>query len=323
MPFLMSRRSSAERVEENAVWSAGTAFQAEPESRAGLGTAIFPRCANPQCASGWLRLWRSRSAPVFEGGWCCSPECTLTRVEAAVSRDLTRELTGDPGMRAGAAAGYRPRIPLGLVMLEQGWITAGDLRRALDAQRRAGSGRLGQWLMRNGAVDETKLTRALGLQWNCPVLSLDLYDPEMVALLVPRLFLDALGTLPLRVAAQRILYLGFEDRPDPVLAAALERMTGLRAESGVVEGSLFRAAHARALEARFAPVELMEAASESALARGLAAALEKMQPLESRLVRVHDFFWMRMWMRRQTGAMPRREGVRDLVCVLAQRSSAA
>ena len=34
---------------------------------------------------------------------------------------------------------HRHRIPLGLVMLEQGWITSGQLRQALDAQKVAGA----------------------------------------------------------------------------------------------------------------------------------------------------------------------------------------
>ena len=54
---------------------------------------------------------------------------------------------------------------------------------------------------------------------------------------MPRLFVDAFGALPLRVAAGKILYLGFEDRLDPVLALAVERMTGLRVESGLVQES--------------------------------------------------------------------------------------
>ncbi len=67
---------------------------------------------------------------------------------------------------------------------------------------------------------------------------------------MPRLFVDAFGALPLRVAAGKLLYLGFEDRLDPVLALAIERMTGLRVESGLVQGSLFRLAHARMLNAQ-------------------------------------------------------------------------
>ena len=41
-----------------------------------LALGLFTSCANPACASGWLKFWRSRSAPVFEGGWSCSPACT-------------------------------------------------------------------------------------------------------------------------------------------------------------------------------------------------------------------------------------------------------
>ena len=66
---------------------------------------------------------------------------------------------------------------------------------------------------------------------------------------LPRLFVDAFGALPLRMAANRIVYLGFEDRPDPALALAVERITGLRVESGLVEEPRFRPAYRRMLEA--------------------------------------------------------------------------
>jgi hypothetical protein len=48
-------------------------------------------------------------------------------------------------------------------MLEQGWIIQRDLRAALAAQRAAGSGKLGQWLVRHESVSEELVTRALGL----------------------------------------------------------------------------------------------------------------------------------------------------------------
>lgn len=102
---------------------------------AGARPGIFPACANPRCGSGWLHLWRSRETPVFESGWCCSPACAATRVEAAVAREMDA--------RGNSVQGHRHRIPLGLAMLEQGWITQKDLRAALAAQRAAGSGRLG------------------------------------------------------------------------------------------------------------------------------------------------------------------------------------
>jgi hypothetical protein len=263
-------------------------------------------CANPQCRSGWLHLWRSRSTPVFEGGWNCSAACTRARVTLSVRREMEGRVT--------APEPHRHRIPLGLTMLEQGWITADQLRGALEAQRAAGGGRLGQWLVRKHGVSEKLVTRALSLQWSCPVLALDFHDPEALTSLLPRLFLDAFGALPLRVAAGKLLYLGFEDRLDPVLSLAIERMTGLRVESGVVQGSLFSPAHTRMLGAKFPRVELIEASSEVGVVHAVTKAIEKTRPVGARLVRVHDCLWLRMTLREQKSLLPEAGSVEDLIC---------
>jgi hypothetical protein len=279
--------------------------QSAPQRKDG----IFRTCANPHCGSGWLRLWRSRETPVFENGWCCSTECTLARVGAALRRELDA--------RGAAREIHRHRIPLGLAMLEQGWITQKDLRAALAAQRGTGSGKLGEWLVRQKSSSEEMVTRALGMQWSCPVLNMEFHNPEDLTAVLPRLFVDAFGALPLRVAAGKILYLGFVDRVDPALALAMERITGLRVEAGLVQSSLFHPAHARALEARFPPVELIEAASEQALAMALAKAIEQSHPVEARLVRIHDCFWLRLWRRPQAGPLPESGSIRDLIASTA------
>jgi hypothetical protein len=262
-------------------------------------------CANPACASGWLHLWRSRSAPVFEGRWTCSAHCTSARIEAAVRREMD-------GI-GNSYQSHRHRIPLGLLMLEKGWITAMQLRQAVEAQKNAGTGRLGDWLVRQQGVSEELVTRTLGLQWSCPVLPLELHDAQSLTSLVPRLFVDAFGALPLRVAAGKLLYLGFEDRLDPVLALAIERMTGLRVESGLVRGSQFGPAQTLALGARFPSAELIEAASKQALVYAISKSIERVRPVESRLVRVHDCLWLRMWLRPQSGPVPDSDGVRDII----------
>jgi hypothetical protein len=231
------------------------------------------------------------------------------RVEAALRRETDA--------RGVARETYRHRIPLGLAMLEQGWITQRALRTALAAQRTAGDGRLGEWLVRQRSASEERVTRALGLQWGCPVLSMDFHNPEDLTALLPRLFIDAFGALPLRVAAGRILYLGFEGRVDPALALATERMTGLHVEAGLVQGSLFRLAHARVLESRFPSVELIEAASEQALAVALAKALEESRPVEARLARIHDCIWLRIWRRSQAGPVAEPGSIRDLIASTA------
>lgn len=270
---------------------------------------LFSTCSNPACSSGWLHLLRKRTVPVFEGGWVCSAACASAAIEAAVRRE-TEGKRVDPSI-------HRHRVPLGLVMLEQGWITADQLRQALDAQRSAGQGKLGQWLVRQQGIPEQLVTRALSLQWSCAVLPLEQHDPEAMAPILPRLFVEAFGVLPIRVAAGAILYLGFEERPDPVVALALERMAGLRVEPGLVPESLFRSAHKRMLNAVFPPTELLEAVSESPLVRALTRAVERVKPIEARLVRVHDCLWLRMWTRPQSTAIPEASGIEDVICSLA------
>jgi hypothetical protein len=117
----------------------------------------------------------------------------------------------------------------------------------------------------------------------------------------------------LRVAAGRILYLGFEDHLDAALALAIERMTGLEVVGGLIQESQFHPAHSRLLEARFPAAELIEAATEPALASAFAKAVERTRPVESRLVRVHDCFWLRMWTRLDRGPLPEAESIRDLI----------
>jgi len=227
---------------------------------------------------------------------------------------VSREMEG-----WGVPASHSHRIPLGLAMLEAGWITQADLRAALTAQRAAGVGKLGQWLVRQGRASEDEVTRALGMQWSCPVLGVEFPDLEGLTALLPRLFVDACGALPLRVAADRILYLGFAERPDPSLSLAAERITGLRVESGVVPESVFRPAHRRVLEGQFPEVELVEASTESAVAATLAKAFARTRPAEARLARVHDCVWMRMWLGLQRGPVPEPASVRDLMVSFARR----
>ena len=71
--------------------------------------------------------------------------------------------------------------------------------------------------MRQRATDEATVTRALALQWSCPVLASNRIILASLTSVVPRLFLDAFGALPLRIAAGKLLYLGFEQCLDPVV----------------------------------------------------------------------------------------------------------
>lgn len=293
-----TRPASMQQHDDGDAESGSLAFHKRP--------ALFETCANPGCRSGWFHLWRGRARPIFEGGWTCSPECMSALVSAAIGREW-----------AGATAGreaHRHCIPLGLIMLEQGWITQSQLRLALDAQREQGSGRLGEWLVRQGATSEERVTRALALQWRCPVLAVDPGYSASLTWIAPRLFVDANNLLPLRVAAGQVLYLEFEEALDPVVAFGIARMTGLRVESGVISGTAFIAEHKRMLQARFPAIELVEAVSVSTAAHALTRAVERARPVASKLVRIHDCLWLRMWRHLPAEPFTDVDCVHDLVC---------
>jgi len=211
-------------------------------------------------------------------------------VEAAVEREVADGAPLEPQK-------YNHRIPLGLLMLSHGWITQEQLRRALDSQRQAGGkGRIGEWLMQQCNLSEELVTRALSMQWGCPVLSLSSHNPETVSTLIPRILLDAYGMIPLRNASNRLAYLAFEDRMDSSVALAVERMSGIRIEAGVVTASQFLRGQERMLRAQFPKAQLLEARSLGKVAKEITEVMERLRPHQARLVRMHRYFWLRLWL---------------------------
>jgi hypothetical protein len=196
--------------------------------------------------------------------------------------------------REGAAEPHRHRIPLGLILLSQGWITHLQLQRALEAQRTRGTGRIGEWLISECGLEAKYVTRGLSVQWSCPVLTSDGFSPQAMAMVMPRMFITE-GILPLRIAGSKILYLGFQDHLDASLAFAMERMTGLRIESGMVAEAEFAAARGRLLECSFPVAYGKMVADSESLAAHLGMVLEHSQAVASKLVRVHRHYWLRVW----------------------------
>jgi hypothetical protein len=252
-------------------------------------------CGNVECASGWTMPWRNRRRPIFEGQWGCGGRCVLAMVQAAVRREV-----GDGGAPT-AATPHRHRVPLGLLMLAQGWITHPQLQLALAAQRENGTGRIGDWLISECGLEPEQITRGLSMQWGCPVLTTERFSPEAMALVMPGMFVEFFGLLPLRVAGTQILYLGFSSQLDASAALAVEQMTGLKVESGVVESAQFEAARSRLLACDGVEAKLETAEGRDAMAARITAILEQKQPIASRLVRLHQYYWLRIWL--ESGAL--------------------
>jgi hypothetical protein len=287
-----------------------TSFTADsPAAR--RANSAFPACANPRCTSGWLHLWRKRRVPVIEGGWLCSPACTRARINDLLRREQAE---------AHPVPAHCHRVPIGLVLLTQGWITHQQLRQALEAQRRGAGMRLGEWLVANCGLDETRLTQALGLQWSCPAFSLEKHGSGLPVTLVPRILAEGFGFVPLRLTQSGLLFLAVEDRIDHSLTLAVERMTGLRVESGLLGTSEFLTAQQRYAQARFPSARMIEAGSFDLLAEAFTRHIEKEKPTEARLVRLHDLFWLRLWHRPENSAADRAQtsGFEDIIGSVVQ-----
>lgn len=290
MPFL-ARESSA--LSRNS-----------PQSR-------FPSCGNSQCVSSWLKVWRSRLGPVFEGSWLCSSDCVRTMVGAAIVREFAGEVS--------SFGTHRHRVPLGLLLLSRGVIDKQQLQGALRRQRASG-GLLGSWLTREYGVPESEITKGLSVQWGCPVLRVEGHVPERMTMFAPRLLLEAFQILPLRVAGTALLYAGFREGIDRSLCFAMERMADLKVEAGVVNGSEFDRAHERLMRGNFPRARLVEASNIKALSGTLTRVIEEIRPCQSRMVRVHDYLWLRLWKRSDSAIrgtnLPAPSAVEDVICLL-------
>ncbi|HTZ90388.1 MAG TPA: hypothetical protein VMA71_08605 [Alloacidobacterium sp.] len=321
MPVLMKRPLSSEDLQSAMKRAVTDRVAARGDlsdllERAKMASALFPQCGNAKCRSGWMKLWRGRQSPVLEGKWACSHACMQQIAQAAISREA-----GEPNVQSSSRVVHQHRVPLGLVLLSRGVISQEQLRKALEAQRKAGTGRLGEWLIRQKAVDEEQVTRALSAQWNCPVLMGAPHDPVAMAPAFPRLLIDSFGAIPLRLAGRELLYVAFEDRIDRCLVLAVERMLGLKVEAGVLRESEFRRLRQDLLRAPFPKTRLLEAANMRGLAHAFTAMLEERRAVRSQIVRMHDYFWLRIWRNPMAAedrrVLPAAEDVEDLVCALA------
>ena len=276
-------------------------------------TSARPRCANPSCRK-WFGFLKDHRRPIFEGRWACSGHCLRKLVETAIRRESS------------AFSGSEPepahRIPIGLILLSRGWITQSQLHHALSMQRQASGGRIGRWLIEECGVPEECILNALALQWHCNVFSLHGFDPQKMGLILPREIVENTAIFPLRISRGGSLRVAFTDRPDPVAALALQRMCGIEVETGLLTYSQWKSGREALLRCEPVRSPVEQLCDRETLSRRIASDLAGMQPRASRLVRIHQLFWLRMWLEGASlggpqGAVPlSREDVLDRVyCV--------
>jgi hypothetical protein len=246
-----------------------------------------PRCANASCRRSWLGFLKDHRRPIFEDRWACSAHCLRALVDIAIRRESPTAHISE--------FEHSHRIPLGLILLTRGWITQFQLQHALAMQRQTG-GLLGRWLIEECGISEERILHALAVQWRCNVFSLHNFHPQQMAFAAPREVIERIALLPLRVSSHGPLRLAFADRPNPAAAFALQRMTGLEVQSGLLSHTDWKMAHRALLQCRPIRCSLEHLSNRETLSRRIASDLTGMAPRASRLVRIQDLFWLRMWL---------------------------
>lgn len=176
----------------------------------------------PHLRNIWRRLRGEMPGVFLDGLRYCPEECLEPVLFDAFER--TRS-TPKP-------AAVQHRIPLGLLLVSRQQLTAEQLWTALAAQRSAGRGRLGEWLLALGFVTEDKVTAALARQWRCPVLRANSSLPRISRpLQLPLTMLEGFAMIPVDyVEATSTLHVAFADGVDHNVLYAIEKMTGSHTE---------------------------------------------------------------------------------------------
>jgi hypothetical protein len=205
------------------------------------------KCSRRDCPEqrpAWLT--RRHSGILAQGAWCCGPECLERSLHEGFQKVLAGSAPNSP-------VSYR--VPLGLLMLSRGAVDRESLQSALDAQRKAGQGKIGAWLRKLARLSEQDVIRALGAQWACPVLIGD-QRIEAPPDLLPQRLMEAHHMLPVRwtesprlqQAQQRrlpgvrgTLFLGFADHINHRVLYAIEQILDCETKPCVIaESSLWR-----------------------------------------------------------------------------------
>jgi hypothetical protein len=247
-----------------------------------------PPCALVSCSgsrSFWQRL-RHRQGTFLQGAFYCQPQCLETALISQLSH-----------LRVMAPSPQPPnRIPLGLLMVARGKLTFAEVRAALEAQRRAHYGKIGEWIEKLGFATEQEVTTALALQWGCPVATS--FDPSTIHSLgsIPFPILEAFQMLPLNhVASTNTLYLAFGERVDHGALYAIETILACRTQPCVAGrksiacqlDSMRQLPHPSDVE--FGPMnDLTE------MARIASSYTARLSPEAVRLSRIGRFIWLRL-----------------------------
>ncbi len=152
-------------------------------------------------------LLSRRRVPQFRSEYFCSAGCLERQIQGQLSL-AWKSVQQERNRRI-------PRPRLGSILLQNSLVTPDQLEQAVTEQLRNRQGRIGEWLVRLGFLEEHQVTFALSKQCGLPMLNL--HDDAKP---------DAARMLPGKVAkSSRVVPVGFDERKDSVLLASGDPVT--------------------------------------------------------------------------------------------------
>ena len=251
---------------------------------------MAPPCGHSDCLhtqSIWGRLRGKPSGVVIHGVRYCRDEC----LERALNHAVRRLRQVSP--RASAPH----RVPLGLLLLSRQQLTVEQLRSALAAQRAAGRGRIGEWLVNLGFASEQQVTAALARQWSCPVLRSHSWNPDTRRVpQIPVSLLESYVMIPVDyVETTATLHIAFGEGIDYSVLYAIEQMVGCHTESCLAVPSFVRK-NLRELSGHRGESEVVfdRVADAAELSRIISSYCIRLAASEIRLAACGPFLWVRL-----------------------------
>lgn len=243
-------------------------------------------CDSVRLRSRWQRMHRRSSGVYLQGRRYCGTECL---------RQALLDLIGQtrPAPRRAAISSHR--VPLGLLLLSRQQLSAEQLRSALEAQRNAGSGKIGEWLQQLGFATELDVTAALARQWGCPQLRCDpanLLVDHCPAIPLP--LLESFQMIPVEpVESKRSLLIAFSGGIDHTALYAIERMLGYHTEACLVTASTLRQGLLALAGIRVSDDVVFDRVEDSECAQIIGSYAARLAAREIRLARCGKHLWAR------------------------------
>ena len=245
-------------------------------------------CSSTGCARDtniWQRFFDKKLMVLMHGCSFCFPECA--------ERELLRRLK-----RAPTVSDQRPvnsrRVPLGLLILSRGEVTAEQLRHALELQRRNGTGRIGDWLQQLGYAQGQSVASALASQWSCP--SIKTIPAEADACTIPFYLMRKFRMAPVHFSSdRRMLHIAFAERIEYQVLFAIEQVLNCKTEACFATFGEVKAALDRIEEKTPRGEHLFENVSgPEEITRIISGYAAAMHATEIRLACFAELFWARI-----------------------------